>query len=85
VPRLNRPERGLGAGGSALVHDVLVKGMTMGKVGQRRGLEGQRWKNCFSRRLCECLDRLAPVYGFATENKAGSTGEPGLTKRFGAP
>jgi hypothetical protein len=42
VPRLNRPERGLGAGGSALVHDVLIKGMNMGQVGQRRGLEGQR-------------------------------------------
>lgn len=38
VLRLNRVERELGADGSALVHDVLVQGMTMEQVGQRRGL-----------------------------------------------
>jgi hypothetical protein len=84
VLRLNRAERELGADGSALVHDVLVKGMTMEQVGQRRDLVSQRWKDCFSRRLCECLDRLALVYGFAADKKQGAgplTG-PG---RSGAP
>ena len=38
VLRLNRLERELGADGAAIVHDVLVKGMTMEQVGQRRGL-----------------------------------------------
>ena len=38
VLRLNRAERELGADGSALVHDVLVHGLTMEQVGQRRGL-----------------------------------------------
>jgi hypothetical protein len=57
VLRLNRAERELGADGSALVHDVLVKGMTMDQIGQRRGLESQRWNDYFSRRLRECLDR----------------------------
>ena len=42
VLRLNRAERELGADGSALVHDVLVRGMTMEQVGQRRGLVSQR-------------------------------------------
>jgi uncharacterized protein DUF6456 len=69
VLRLNRAERELGADGSALVYDVLVQGMTMGQVGQRRGLCSQRWKDYFARRFQECLDRLARIYGFATERR----------------
>lgn len=69
VLRLNRAERELGADGSALVHDVLVHGMTMQQVGHRRGLESQRWTDYFSKRFRECLDRLALIYGFATERK----------------
>ena len=68
VLRLNRAERELGADGSALVHDVLVQGLTMEQVGQRRGLHTKRWSDYFSRRLRECLDRLALLYGFATEH-----------------
>ncbi len=72
VVRLNRVLRELGADGSALVHDVLVKGMTMQQVGERRGLRTQRWKDYFARRFGECLDRLALIYGFATANQTGS-------------
>ena len=72
VLRLNRAERELGADGAALVHDILVKGMTMEQVGQRRDLRSQRWNDYFSRRFRECLDRLAEIYGFATEKKAAS-------------
>jgi hypothetical protein len=68
VLRLNRAERELGADGSALVHDVLVQGLTMEQVGQRRGLCTKRWSDYFSRRFRECLDRLALLYGFATEH-----------------
>ena len=69
VLRLNRAERELGADGSALVHDVLVSGLTMEQVGQRRDLRTQRWNDYFSKRLRECLDRLALLYGFATERR----------------
>jgi len=72
VLRLNRIERELGADGSAIVHDVLVRGMTMEQVGLRRGLKSARWNDYFSRRLRECLDRLALAYGFATEKRADS-------------
>jgi hypothetical protein len=72
VLRLNRAERELGADGSALVHDILIQGMTMEQVGLRRGLRSQRWNDYFSRRLRECLDRLALLYGFATESHHGS-------------
>jgi hypothetical protein len=70
VLRLNRAERDLGADGSALVHEVLILGMTMEQVGQRRGLCSQRWKDYFARRFCECLDRLALIYGFSTASAA---------------
>lgn len=64
--RLNRAEHELGADGSMLVHEVLILGMTMEQVGQRRGLQTQRWQDYFARRFKECLDRLALIYGFAT-------------------
>lgn len=67
VLRLNRAERELGADGAAIVHDVLVQGLSMEQVGQKRDLCSQRWNDYFARRLRECLDRLALVYGFATE------------------
>ena len=70
VLRLNRIERELGADGSALVHEVLILGMTMEQIGQRRGLGGQRWMDYFAKRLRECLDRLALAYGFATAKRA---------------
>jgi len=69
VLRLNRISRELGADGSALVHEVLILGMTMEQVGQRRGLSGQRWMDYFSKRFRECLDRLAQTYGFATPRR----------------
>jgi len=47
-----------------------VQGMTMEQVGERRGLRSQRWNDYFARRFKECLDRLALIYGFATEKRA---------------
>ena len=70
--RLNNCERELGLDGSAIVHDVLVQGMSMEQVGARRGLKSQRWNDYFARRFKECLDRLALIYGFATEKKPPS-------------
>jgi hypothetical protein len=66
VMRLNGAERQLGADGSALTHDVLIKGLTLEAVAQSRGLVGERWRKYFGTRFRECLDRLAVVYGFAT-------------------
>jgi hypothetical protein len=66
VLRLNRVIRELGADGSLLVQEVLILGLTMEKIGDRRGLSGQRWMDYFSKRFRECLDRLALIYGFAT-------------------
>ena len=76
VLRLNRVEHELGADGVVLVHEVLVLGLTMEQVGQRRGLRGQRWMDYFSKRLRECLDRLALMYGFANQMAAGERQRP---------
>nr|WP_249794569.1 hypothetical protein [Bradyrhizobium sp. Oc8] len=70
VLRLNRVEQELGTDGAALVHDVLVLGLTMDQIGQRRAVRTQRWNDYFARRFRECLDRLALVYGFATDARA---------------
>ncbi|WP_409187823.1 hypothetical protein [Bradyrhizobium sp. RDM4] len=70
VLRLGRVERELGTDGTALVHDVLVLGLTMDQIGERRAVRTQRWSDYFARRFRECLDRLALVYGFATEASA---------------
>ena len=71
VVRLNRIEHELGADGTVLVHEVLILGMTMQQVSERRGLSTQRWKDYFARRLRESLDRLALTYGFSTAAPAG--------------
>jgi hypothetical protein len=42
------------------------------QIGQRRNLRTQRWRDYFARRFYECLDRLALLYGFATE-QTGAT------------
>ena len=55
--------------GAALVREVLIQGMTMEQIGHRRGLRTQRWNDYFARRFRECLDRLALIYGFATERR----------------
>ena len=69
VLRLNRIERELGADGSVLAYEVLILGLTMEQIGERRGVRGQRWLDYFARRFRECLDRLALVYRFATEKR----------------
>jgi hypothetical protein len=77
VLRLNGVERELGTDGAALVHDVLVLGLTMDEIGQRRAVRTQRWNDYFSRRFRECLDRLALIYGFATETGRQRAGQRG--------
>ncbi len=79
---MNRAEHELGADGSMLVHDVLILGMTMEQVGERRGLRTQRWQDYFARRLKECLDRLALIYGLGhAATGSGQTSVPKLKSR----
>jgi hypothetical protein len=51
------------------VQDVLILGLTMEKIAERRGLSGQRWMDYLSKRFRECLDRLALTYGFVTPRR----------------
>ena len=57
--------RELGSDGCALVHDILVHCRTLEQVAENRGLEGRKWRDYFFFRFCECLDRMATIYGLA--------------------
>lgn len=61
--------RKLGSDGSALVHDMLIHAMTAKQIAGSRGLAGQDWEKYFSKRLWECLNTLALVYGFSNGEK----------------
>jgi hypothetical protein len=56
----------LGVDGSALLHDVLIRAMSMKQIAASRGLAGPAYPRYFGMRLRECLDALAIVFGFAT-------------------
>ena len=61
---LAKAYRELGQDGSALLHDMLIRGMTAREIAASRGLAGTGWEKYFARRLRECLTSLAMVYGF---------------------
>lgn len=67
VKRLAACHRDLGLDGSSLVNDVLIHGRTLNEVCMQRRLRGEVWEKYFGKRLRECLNRLAFIYGFATE------------------
>lgn len=77
---LSKCYRKLGADGSAIVHDVLVHAMTTKQVAKSRGMAGQDWERYFAKRLWECLNTLARVYGFSNgEKKNMQSGTKSLT------
>jgi hypothetical protein len=76
VDRLNRAEAQVradhGAKGVAIVHEVLVHGLSMGQVARRRGLDGDRWRDFFGKLFRECLETLAVAYGHSNLAKVVS-------------
>jgi len=72
--RINGVLRQLGADGSAVVNDVLVHGLTMERIAERRGLGGKSWVEYFGKRFRECLDSMAVYYGLAMPKKVGTRG-----------
>lgn len=55
----------LGRDGSMLMHDMLVHNRTTKQIAASRGMVGSAWEQYFARRLWECLDTLAVVFGFS--------------------
>jgi len=72
--RINGVLRQLGADGSAIVHDVLVHGLTMEKIANKRELGGKTWVEYFGKRFRECLDSMAVYYGLAMPKKIHTMG-----------
>ncbi len=63
--RLIAAERKLGQNGSSLVHSVLIGRMSIDQICASRGLTSQRENDYIGKRVRECLNTLAVVYGFA--------------------
>lgn len=66
---LSKCYRKLGEDGSALVNQMLIHGMTSKQIAVSRGFSGQDWEKFFAKRLWECLNTLAVVYGFSNGEK----------------
>lgn len=70
---LSKCYRKLGVDGAALVHDMLIHAMTAKQIAASRGMAGQDWEKYFAKRLWECLNTLARVYGFSNGDKLCDT------------
>jgi hypothetical protein len=62
---LTRAYGELGKDGSVLMHDMLIDNRTTRQIATARGMIGSDWERYFARRLFECLNTLAIVFGFA--------------------
>jgi hypothetical protein len=62
---LAKATRALGLEGETIIRDVLASHMTLDQAAVARGLCSQAERVYLGRRLRECLDTLAVVYGYA--------------------
>ena len=69
VARQSAPGQPTGAEGTALVHDLLISAMTTKQIAESRGMAEQEWERYFTKRLGECLNCLAVVYGFSNGSR----------------
>jgi len=69
VARLNRVHGVLGQSGSSIAHDVLIAGMSLERVADKRDMKTELERKYLGRRLRECLDDLALIYGFGGEGR----------------
>jgi len=69
VVRLNRVHEVLGESGSSITHDVLIARMSLDRVAEKREMKTELEKKYLGRRLRECLDDLALIYGFGGEGR----------------
>ena len=59
--------------GEALVQAALIHARSFRQIAEARGLSGQEWERYFAKRLWECLNSLAVVYGFANADRIHKT------------
>ena len=48
---------------------MLISAMTTKQIAESRGMAGQEWERYFTKRLGECLNCLAVVYGFSNGSR----------------
>jgi hypothetical protein len=69
LKQLNRANRVLGQSGAALTTDVLIAGLSIAQVAEKRDVRGEIELKYLGKRFRECLDCLAIVYGFAMRER----------------
>lgn len=55
----------LGSDGMGLMSNMLVSGMSGKQIAASRGMTGQAWERYFGKRMSDCLNLLAMVFGFS--------------------
>jgi len=55
------------------VQAALIHARSFRQIAEARGLSGQEWERYFAKRLWECLNSLAVVYGFANADRIHKT------------
>jgi hypothetical protein len=68
----------LGHDGAALVHAMLIDGLTAKEAAAARGLTGQQWPQYLARRYFECLGTLAEAMGFDRQKSWPKRSKPSL-------
>ena len=66
--RLNAAHRDLGQNGASLLRSLLIESLSIDDIAEQRSLTDALEYKYLWRRVLECLDTLAFVYGVATEN-----------------
>ncbi|MDE2020913.1 MAG: hypothetical protein KGJ13_11305 [Patescibacteria group bacterium] len=69
---LSRAHRYLGQDTSALVHDLLIGGMGLDEIVQRRGFFGQHFRRKFGKQFRDGLDSLAKLWGFSNGERCAN-------------
>jgi hypothetical protein len=57
----------LGQNGGALMHDFLIEGLNVVEIGIKRGMVSELELKYLGKRVRECLESLAIVYGYAMQ------------------
>jgi hypothetical protein len=66
----------LGQDGTDVIRDALIQNMATRQIAEARGKTGPQWERFYFRRLWECLNTLAELYGFMTSDRAVTAAPP---------
>jgi hypothetical protein len=68
VLRLAYANGQLGSAGREIASKFLIDALTIEMIMSSEGRSGERWRDYFSKRIKECLETLAGIYGFGGDH-----------------